>query len=99
MADYNALLRPQLAPLPPMQTWQLTPQGEQLYQQQTQGRQSDDYDLRGAWSQQGGGALPEGHGDDAWKMANHPTFSAYSRYQTPEQQGGNWVPIGAEWPG
>jgi hypothetical protein len=100
MADYNRLFRsPSGVPMP-SDTWQLTPQGEQLYQQQTQGRQSDDYDLRGAWAQQGGGDLGEGHLTDEWKLPNHATFSAFSRYQTPQQQGGNWVPMpGPQWPG
>jgi hypothetical protein len=80
------------------QTWQLTPQGEALYQQQAASRESDDYDLRGAWAQQGGGNFAEGHLTDEWKLATHPTFSAFSRYQTPQQQGGNWVQMpGGQW--
>lgn len=70
---------------------QLTPVGEQLYQQQTQDRQSDDYDLRGLWAQQGGGAIPEGHSTDLFKLPNHPTFSAGSLYATPDMPGGNWA--------
>jgi hypothetical protein len=96
MAGYNALFRSpdSLA----QDTWALTPQGEQLYQQQTQGRQSNDYDLRGAWAQMGGGDLGGGHLTDEWKLPNHPTFSTQSRYQTPTQQGGSWAKLpGGAW--
>lgn len=86
------------APAP--QTWQLTPQGEALYQQQAGPRAGDtaDYDLRGAWAQQGGGDLGNAHLTDTWKLPNHPTFSAQSRYQTPTQPGGSWAQLpGGQW--
>src|SRR5262245_7079759 len=73
-----------------MAGWPLTPVGEALYQQQAQGRMSDDYDLRGAWAQMGGGPFGEGHLTDQWKLPNHPTFSTGSRYSTPQQPGGMW---------
>lgn len=80
---------------------QLTPVGEQLFQQQTQDRSGDtqDYDLRGAWAQQGGGPFGEGHLTDFWKLPNHPTFSTGSRYSTAEQPGGSWVqmPHNGQW--
>lgn len=83
-----------------MAGWQLTPQGEALYGRQAGPRAGDtqDYDLRGAWAQQGGGGLGEGHLSDLWKMPNHPTFSSGSRYQTPTQQGGVWTQLpGGQW--
>ena len=73
---------------------QLTPTGEQLYQQSVPPAASMDYDMRGAWSQLGGGLLPPGtHYPDTFKLPNHPTFSAGSRYASPEQPGGNWAPV------
>lgn len=71
----------------------LTPVAEQLFQQQAQGRMSNDYDLRGAWAQQGGGDLGSAHLTDTFKLPNHPTFSSGSRYATPEQPGGVWTQL------
>jgi len=71
---------------------QLTPVGEALFQRQAQSRMGDtqDYDLRGSWSQQGGGGLGNAHLTDLWKLPNHPTFSTGSRYSTAETPGGVW---------
>lgn len=94
--QWNRLLNGSVAPT----QWQLTPTGEALYQQQTQDRAGDtqDYDLRGAWAQQGGGQFGEGHLTDYWKLPNHPTFSSGSRLSTAEQPGGNWVQMpGGQW--
>jgi len=72
---------------------QLTPTGEQLYRQQMPPEASNDYDMRGAWAQLGG-QVPQGvHLTDQFKKPNHPTFSAGSRYATPDQSGGNWVQL------
>jgi hypothetical protein len=72
---------------------QLTPVGEQLFQQQARARMSGDYDLRGAWAQQGGGDLGNAHLTDQFKLPNHPTFSSGSRYATPQQPGGVWAQL------
>jgi hypothetical protein len=72
---------------------ELTPTAEALFQQQAAARLGDtqDYDLRGAWAQQGGGDLGGAHLTDTFKLPNHPTFSSGSRYSTPEQPGGHWA--------
>lgn len=96
MAGWNALMSGYSAP----QTWQLTPTAAALFQQQAGPRLGDtaDYDLRGAWAQQGGGDLGGAHLTDLWKLPNHPTFSTQSRYQTPTQQGGVWTQMpGGQW--
>lgn len=74
------------------QTTELTPVGEQLFQQQAGSRAGDtaDYDLRGAWAQQGGGPFGEGHLTDLWKLPNHPTFSSGSVYANTQTPGGVW---------
>jgi hypothetical protein len=74
---------------------ELTPVAEALFQQQAAARLGDtqDYDLRGAWAQQGGGDLGDAHLTDTFKLPNHPTFSSGSRYSTPEQPGGVWTQL------
>jgi len=72
---------------------QLTPVGQALFQQQMAGRQADmqDYDLQGAWAQQGGGPAGAGHMPDTFKKPNHPTFSTGSMYAGDGNQAGTWV--------
>jgi len=72
---------------------QLTPVGEQLYQQQIGPGASYDYDMRGAWAQQGGGPAATGHYPDTFKKPNHPTFSTGSIYSGPLRPGGNWAQL------
>ena len=74
---------------------QLTPVAEALFRLQAAQRLGDtqDYDLRGAWAQQGGGDLGSAHLSDTHKLPNHPTFSSGSRYSTPERPGGDWVEL------
>lgn len=71
---------------------QLTPAGEQLYQQQVPPGANYDYDMRGAWAQLGGNLPAQGmHFTDQFKKPNHPTFSSGSMYSTPIKPGGNWA--------
>ena len=74
---------------------ELTPTAEALFQQQAAARLGDtqDYDLRGAWAEQGGGDLGDAHLTDKFKLPNHPTFSSGSIYSTPEQPGGVWAQL------
>lgn len=77
---------------------ELTPTAEALFQQQAADRMGDtqDYDLRRAWAEKGGGAFPPppAHLEDmGGKLPNHPTFSVESPYSTPEQPGGHWVEL------
>jgi hypothetical protein len=48
-----------------------------------------DYDMRGFWKS-GGQFAANGHAGDPFKKPNHPTFSTFSNYSTPEQTGGVW---------
>ncbi len=56
-------------------------------------RDTEDYDLRGAWKGNAQAAA-NGHLPDTYKKPNHPTFSAESEYSTPENPGGQWVDDG-----
>lgn len=49
-----------------------------------------DYDMRGFWKS-GGQFSPNGHAGDTFKKPNHPTFSTFSKYSTPETPGGVWA--------
>lgn len=51
-----------------------------------------DYDARGFWLH-GAQAGANGHGADAWKKPNHPTFSDQSNYHSPYTPGGSWKQI------
>lgn len=55
-----------------------------------------DYDMRGFWKS-GGQFAQNGHAGDQFKKPNHPTFSTFSQYATPEMPGGTWgkAPNGA----
>lgn len=71
----------------------LTPQQERAFKKwQAQNPRlgsTYDYDARGFWlngAKQGG----NGHGADAWKKPNHPTFSSESIYAGPQTPGGTW---------
>lgn len=59
-------------------------------------RDTEDYDLRGAWK---GNALAAGNGHypDTYKKPNHPTFSRDSQYSTPDQTGGEWIQTPNGW--
>jgi hypothetical protein len=48
-----------------------------------------DYDMRGFWKS-GGQFAQNGHAGDQFKKPNHPTFSTFSQYSTPEMPGGTW---------
>jgi hypothetical protein len=74
---------------------QLTPTGQMLFGQQMGSRTGDlaDYDLRGAWAQQGGGPAGAGHMPDTFKKPNHPTFSAGSMYAGGDNQAGTWTQL------
>ena len=49
-----------------------------------------DYDLRGFWKN-GTGFADNGHGSDAYKKPNHPTFSDQSQYHGVDgYTGGSW---------
>lgn len=49
-----------------------------------------DYDLRGAWLNDG--FKPgSGHGTDRYKKPNHPTFSEESQYSNSLHPGGRWT--------
>jgi len=71
---------------------QLTPVAQSLFAQQMAQRMRDmrDYDLQGAWAQQGGGQLPPGHMPDTFKKPNHPTFSTGSIYAGGDNSAGVW---------
>lgn len=56
-----------------------------------------DYDARGFWKA-GRATASNGHGGDTWKKPNHPTFSTYSQYSTPQEAGGTWVATGKKNP-
>lgn len=87
----------------------LTPEQEAAYQkwveqqsfekQRDYSRDTQDYDLRGAWKEIMSGQMSEadnGHLGDKYKKPNHPTFSDQSIYNnTPSPwggmyQGGTW---------
>lgn len=56
-----------------------------------------DYDARGFWLS-GAKSGDNGHGDDAWKKPNHPTFSDLSNYHGPYTPGGKWSQLqGGKW--
>ena len=77
----------------------LTPEEEQKFQtwaaQQSQkmGRDvlmdTEDYDLRGLWKENGGFGA-NGHAPDTYKKPNHPTFSDQSKYSNEQTPGGKW---------
>jgi len=56
-------------------------------------RDTEDYDLRGAWLANAQ-AAGNGHLPDTYKKPNHPTFSDESQYSTPDQTGGTWGDAG-----
>lgn len=71
----------------------LSPQQERAFQKWQRANprlgSTYDYDARGFWlngAKQGEG----GHGADAWKKPNHPTFSDESIYSGPQTPGGSW---------
>lgn len=79
-------------------TTQLTPDMEAAYQQWRAKLPRDlqnevDYDLRGAFldSVKADGRL---HMTDKFKKPNHITFSDGSKYSTPANPGGQWLPTG-----
>lgn len=50
-----------------------------------------DYDMRGFWKA-GASLADNGHGSDAYKKPNHPTFSTLSQYNGADgAQGGVWT--------
>lgn len=50
-----------------------------------------DYDMRGAWKENGGKQSDNGHFPDTYKKPNHPTFSDESKYHgTDGNEGGKW---------
>lgn len=69
----------------------LSPEEETAYQTWAvaNGRERDteDYDMRGAWKE-GVGQAANGHFPDTYKKPNHPTFSVESKYATPDA--GRW---------
>jgi hypothetical protein len=74
---------------------QLTPEQEAQFMAAFGNRQRDlyDYDLRGAWLS-GAAKAKNGHLPDTYKKPNHPTFSAESKYSSPDAPGGKWVDLG-----
>lgn len=50
-----------------------------------------DYDMRGAWKENGGKQSDNGHFPDTYKKPNHPTFSDESIYHGKDgNEGGKW---------
>ena len=71
----------------------LSPDEEKAFQEwaKAKGRERDteDYDLRGAWKANAQEAT-NGHLPDTWKKPNHPTFSNESMYAE-GRKAGRWV--------
>jgi len=82
--DYTALFNTELPPADEakFQAWQkVNPRLGNTY----------DYDARGFWKS-GAATAGNGHGSDAWKKPNHPTFSSESKYNGMEgMTGGQWL--------
>jgi hypothetical protein len=84
MPDFTNIYNTELTPEQEAQFQAAYPAAKDLY----------DYDLRGAFKQNGFQKLGPGHGADTFKKPNHPTFSNESQYHGKNGlEGGSWVQL------